>query len=395
MIQLANLKECTGCAACINACTHSAISMEYTESGFTYPSINSAKCVECRLCEQSCPVINPKQNSHTPTPQAYAMWNYAYRTSSSSGGAFSAYARKVIDNGGIVYGAAFDENLNLQHIGITSTKDLNMLQGSKYLQSNIGETFKEIRKALQKNTPVLFCGTPCQVAGLKSYLKKDYDMLLTIDLVCHGVPSQKIFNSYLDKVKKQLNIKHIDDFKFRKLNGWGYITRIKTENKHINLYGEKNLYMEAFNKGSIFRESCYSCPYAKIPRQGDCTIADFWGIGRHRHAFKHDVMKGVSLILVNSKKGEKATSELQNSFLEKRNLEEALFENKNIHSPSQFYPLRNEVIKSFLDERSSLSSINKQFKLTDNSLKGIIKIYASKLGIFDFIKRIYNKYKSL
>lgn len=395
MIQLAKHKDCTGCAACMNACVHNAISMEYTESGFTYPSINPTNCIECGLCELSCPIIHPIQNEHTKTPETYAMWNYRDRISSSSGGAFSAYARKIIADGGIIYGATFDNSLNLRHIGITSPEDLEILKGSKYLQSNIGETFKDIKKALRENIPVLFCGTPCQVAGLRSYLKKDYDILLTIDIVCHGVPSQKIFNSYLNKIKKQLNIKHITDFKFRRLNGWGFMTQIKTGNKYINLYGEKDLYMEAFNKGYIFRESCYSCPYAKIPRQGDCTIADFWGIGRHGHVFKYDVTKGVSLILVNSPKGEKATQQIQNSFLEKRSFEEAIIENKNIHSPSQYYPQRDEVIKCFLDEKTSLSFINNKFKLTDNSLKGIIKIYASKLGIFNSIKHIYNKYKSL
>lgn len=395
MPKLADYKYCTGCSACTNACSHKAIIMTPDKEGFLYPHVDESLCINCGVCEQVCPVIKTNKPENSSSPKTYAMWHHKDRTISSSGGAFSAFARNIIKNKGKVFGASFDENMRLHHIGVSTIEELDLLRGSKYVQSDIEYSFKEVRKSLICGTPVLFCGTPCQIAGLKSFLKKQYDNLLTLDLVCHGVPSYKIFRSYLDKLSNEEKLDKINSFQFRRVNGWGFSPSVETTKGKMNLYGIQNLYMEAFTASALFRESCYSCPFAKLPRQGDCSIADFWGIGRHGTPFKYDVMKGVSLILANNTHGENAIKELENSFLTERSLKEALIENHNINNPSERHQNRIDIIRDFLDENKSLKDINSKYHLVDSSIKGIIKMYASKWGLFSITKRIYNKYKTL
>ena len=184
MPTLASPETCTGCAACLNACTHSAITMTTDAEGFLTPNVDNSKCVECKLCEKACPVISPLQDKGFMNPRAYAVWSEPDRKVSSSGGAFSAFARYVLQQGGVVFGAAFDEELHCKHIEIQDIDGLAPLRGSKYVQSEIGDTFAQVRNHLRADRKVLFCGTPCQVAGLKNFLRKPYPNLLTLDLIC-------------------------------------------------------------------------------------------------------------------------------------------------------------------------------------------------------------------
>ena len=247
---------------------------------------------------------------------------------------------------------------------------------------------------LKEGKNVLFTGTPCQVDGLYRYLRRNYDNLLTLDLVCHGVPSNTLFHSYLLKLEDLKKVK-ISMFEFRRRNGWGFASAISDRGKLEPIYDIENLYMYAFDKAVLFRKSCYACPYARLPRVGDCSIADFWGIGRHGKSFKHNVLKGVSLVLANNAKGINAVQNLQESFVEERTLDEALAENYNIIHPSPLHPMRDKIIAAFLDSSRSLKSINKEFELIDNSLKERVKEYASRYHIYDLLKNIYNKYKAL
>ena len=394
MPQLADLENCTACTACYNICTHHAIQMIADKEGFLMPVIDNNKCVECHLCEQSCPVLHPDTNTNNEMPKAFAVWSQRDRIYSSSGGAFSAFARMTLAEKGVVFGASFDEHLHCRHIEIQDEKELPALRGSKYVQSEIGDVYKQIRAYLKENRKVLFCGTPCQVAGLKNFLRKPYDNLLTLDLVCHGVPSDAIFQSYLEKLSRRMAVK-IENYEFRHRDGWGKAPAVATSCKFRPVYGVDALYMEAFNASAIFRKSCYQCQYAKLPRIGECTLGDFWGIGRHGIPFKHSIQKGVSLVLANNASGETALRRLQNTFIEERTIEEALIENQNIIHPSPIHPERESIISAFLNPSTSLSSIRKQYKLSETGIKNLIKEYAMRWHVFNFVKAVYNKFKSL
>ena len=392
-MNLATIDNCTGCSACANACPHNAILMKPDAEGFVIPQIDKEKCVECHLCEKSCPIVSPNTYANTDFPKAYAVWSLPDRTVSSSGGAFSAFARLFLKNEGVVFGAAFDEHLVCHHIKVENLNDLIYLRGSKYVQSSIGTTFREVRNELRKGRYVLFCGTPCQIAGLRSFLRKEYEKLLLLDLACHGVPSNDIFQAYLRKLSTRF-ASNVDGFEFRRRDGWGFAPSISLEGKFVPIYGSDALYMSAFDKNAIFRKSCYSCPFACLPRVGDCSLADFWGIGRHGRKFKHSVTKGVSLVLVNNEKGQSFINELSEVFLEERDLDEALIENHNISNSSVYYPKRDEVVKAFLNKDIFLDDIESHYHLRNKSLKSLVKEYASKYHVFDFVKFIYNFWKA-
>lgn len=395
MPQLATLDKCTGCGACANICNHSAITMKEDVEGFLLPSVEQSSCVDCKLCEKACPVLNLVPMG-AEKPSVYAMWSNLDRTVSSSGGAFSAFARLVLARGGVVFGTIYDKSMRLHH-GETDTVDgLYAMRGSKYIQSDTEDSYRKIRAYLKDGRWVLFTGTPCQVAGLRSYLRKDYETLLTLDLACHGVPSNKIFHNYLEKLQKRLGFAEkglrIENYEFRRRDGWGKSPSISTP-KLRNLYGVDALYMEAFNACAIFRESCYHCDYAKVPRVGDCTIADFWGIGRYGTAFPHNTRQGVSLVLANTGKGKAALNALYDIFIEERDLKEALVENHNLKAVSKRHPYRDEIVRAFLDKNVPLDEIDSKYHLRDKSIKGMIKTLADKIGLFDVAKTVYDVYK--
>lgn len=208
MERLASIQRCTGCMSCFNSCAHHAIKMVENDEGFFYPQIDKDKCVNCGLCSKKCPELqNEKKSSKASHPKVFAVINQTDSTSSSSGGAFSLIARWILSQGGIVYGATIDNNGDVFHMAIDSVSDLPKLKGSKYVQSYVGKVFYQIRKDLLSGRKVLFVGTGCQVAGIYSYLNKRYEgQLYTIDLICHGVPSNKAFKAYIDKLKKKRKI---------------------------------------------------------------------------------------------------------------------------------------------------------------------------------------------
>ena len=317
MEEICKKEDCYGCYACLNICPKNAISMEHSLEGFLYPNIDNSICINCGLCKKVCPVIEFK--AFSKPIDVYSGWstNEEVRLNSSSGGAFTELSRIILDKSGIVFGCTFDNNtLTAKHIFIDDIKDIYKLQGSKYIQSNIGHTYKKVKDFLTNGIYVLFSGTPCQIAGLKKYLGKNYDNLFTVDLVCHGVPSPLIFKDYIDFIKKKYNFQKINDVKFRKKDfSWIYYNmEINGDSssgklKYVGTY-YRDPYLRGFSRDLFLRNSCHTCKFANFNRVSDVTIADWWN---YKKKCKKDIgfqYKGVSLLLFNN---EKSVSFFKNS----------------------------------------------------------------------------------
>lgn len=283
--------KCTGCSLCVNICPHTAIKMKADRFGFIYPNIDSKKCIDCKLCQRRCPMNMPPLEKFSVSKAAiFIENNKEYLMAASSGGAFGVLARYILQQKGTVYGCYMSPKYEVKHIGIKSLDDLKLLHGSKYVQSNINYSYRECKKDLENGNFVLFTGCPCQIAGLKNYLGKDYDKLLTIDLICHGVPNQKIFKSYINDLNHN-NKKESKTFRFRYKG---------TSSSIYEGYHSKDYFMSYFLWGKINRPSCYKCRFAGGKRQGDFTIGDFWDNDILK--FNINTKDGASLIIFNSSK---------------------------------------------------------------------------------------------
>lgn len=300
-------QECCACTACVLSCPKACITLKPDEEGFLYPEIDKGVCIDCGLCERVCPVEHPiYSNRENPATFAAMLKDVNQRKQSSSGGLFYAIAGWIVQQGGKVYGATIDDELQVKHIGVEHMEDLRLLRGSKYVQSDLQDVFVDVKQELISGRWCYFVGTPCQVAGLKSYLRKDYEKLLTSDLVCHGVPSQWLFNQHIDYLEKTYKGK-ISGYQFRNNGGWGVceifnLTTPKGKSKYYSFPSYiLSSYLYSFMYAMTYRHSCYDCKFARIPRQGDITLADYWGV---KEFFPDmDASAGVSLILANTAKG--------------------------------------------------------------------------------------------
>jgi len=302
------VKNCTGCSACCCICPQQAIEMEENREGFLLPVVDYAKCTQCGMCLKVCPVNQIVPIEKIEEPLVYAAWtkDKGVLNQSTSGGVFSEIARNVLAKGGRVFGAAYDEDMTVRHIAVDSWDDLARLRGSKYVQSDVGDSFKLAKNYLEQGRYVLYSGTPCQIAGLYAVVGKNYDNLLTCGLICHGVPSPKVFRMYLDSLKKRYHSK-VTGFVFRnKRNGWKYPTvRIEMENgKIINESNLDNHYNLGFLKNVFLRTSCYQCPTKTGEMVADIMIGDFWELIRYKPKLINH--KGTSAILIKTHRGRKA-----------------------------------------------------------------------------------------
>lgn len=312
MIRISEKEKCVGCHACYNICPTHSISMQIDVDGFWYPVVDIEKCIHCGRCEKVCPVLKQaKRNEEQLQIYGACSVDEDIRFQSSSGGVFSVLALHVLNKGGIVYGASFNSNFQVQHIGISSVTELDKLRGSKYVQSQIGDIYRDVKQQLRNGKMVLFTGTPCQVDGLNNFLGRTYDNLITQDIVCHGVPSPMVWEKYLRFQEKISHSKPIH-ISFRdKAHGWKkYAVTIDYENgKRASCICWQDLMMRAFLKDICLRPSCYACPSKGVHRSSDITLADFWNID---HVIpKMDDDKGVSLVLCHTLKGERLFSEVK------------------------------------------------------------------------------------
>ena len=331
---------CTGCSACMNICAKRAITMQENECGFVFPVIDSALCVDCGLCEKICPALHPQSFNDTPKHTYATVCNDTEeRSSSSSGGLSSLICRHIIRKGGVAYGCSQINYQDIRHIRVDNENDLYKLKGSKYVQSNIGYIFRDVKKDLQEGKYVAFSGTPCQIAGLKAFLQKDYEKLITLDLICHGVPSQKMLRDDIECYLKDGEESVFVNFRWKAKTGIQYGIQFgiqddikRSISKSISLPYDP--YMFAFMTGYSIRENCHSCPYSQEKRIGDITIGDFWRLGAYAPT-KLEIKYGVSLILVNSDKGQMLIEEIKSQLTtEERMLQEAIDGNSNLSFPS-------------------------------------------------------------
>lgn len=350
-------KDCCGCGACVNACSKYAISMINDEFGFCFPAIDKSKCVGCGKCKLVCAYQNPLVGNKTIETYACATKDKNLLFSAASGGAFAQIAKCYLEDGGVVYGAALTnvDGLLTQHIRVSRVDGLTCLLGSKYVQSNMGEIYQSIKQDLFDGKHVMFSGTPCQVASVRKYLGKDYENLFLVDIICHGVPSQKFFSDFL----QQLGKKHqgiISEFSFRnKSKGQGMTSAYKVKNKK----GEKDYicngkvmsYFSLFLKSYIYRENCYSCLYAKPERIGDLTLGDFWGFHQeHPGVSILDNEKGISCVLVNTEKGKQLFEKYASHFDRTiSSYEKVDSHNDQLHEPSRKPRNRDVVLSLYRD----------------------------------------------
>lgn len=338
--------------------------MQPDENGFIYPHINSEKCVHCNLCQTVCSY--QKQEPICSERKVYAAVSYNTDISeSASGGLFASFAKSVLVEGGVVYGSAmqyYNDQLHIRHIKVTNETNLYLLKGSKYVHSNMDNIYPDVKSELKKGTIVLFSGTPCQIAGLKSYLQKDYPNLFTIDIICHGVPSEQLFQQYIAYKEDEYHTK-IVSFRFRdKKQGWQLHGAMTFENgQTIYFEPEKSSYYQMFLNSYTYRENCYSCPYASDRRPGDITIGDYWCIDiMHpelliENGGEIDLEKGVSCMIINNNKGKLLLTNY-GSGIKRWNstYENASMYNRQLTAPSRLTEERSTVLKLAQDDYSQL-----------------------------------------
>ena len=337
-------KHCCACGACLNICPKLAITMQKDEYGFLYPQIDEEKCIKCGLCIKTCAFQNSNLNNE-PRKTYAAQSNNTDLKQSASGGIFASIAKNVLKDGGIVYGAAMelmDNKLVVRHIAVNNETDLIKLQGSKYIQSNTEKVYQEIKEQLNNDKLILFSGTPCQVDGLNSYLGKKYNKLITIDIICHGVPNNQMFQDYIKILEEKLKDKIID-FKFRdKTKGWGLTAKGYTAKGYTAIIpANVSSYYYMFLRSYIYRDSCYSCKYACRNRCSDITIGDYWGIERvHPEVVKDNVYgldykNGISCLIVNTEQGKKVIEKYKTALrLLVSEFDKAAKYNNQLKSPS-------------------------------------------------------------
>lgn len=341
MPQLVELHHCTGCTACAAVCPRGCIAMEPDIDGFRHPVVDESRCVGCGLCEKVCPVLNQAELNHTPTACAMRSRDEVSRIASTSGGVFPELARSVLAQGGAVFGAAYDEHFRVIHICVENEAELDRLRGAKYAQSDLGRSFREVKLRLEQGQQVLFSGTPCQILGLKSFLKRNYDNLLLVDLVCHSIPSPLAWEKYLQYISEGKTLTAVN--LRSKDTGW---SRYRYSNRFVFSDGScrmdrngESLYMKLFGSGLITRPACATCPAKGYARASDLTLGDFWGIWDIRPELDDD--RGTSVVLVQTEKGRAAIAQLEQNAV---TLEEASRENPAILRTAAVNPLRDQAM---------------------------------------------------
>lgn len=345
MEKIVDLLLCNGCHTCYISCPKNCINMIINKDGFLEPSIEQEKCIDCKLCIKKCP-LNKKfkydNENIKPIAKVAVNKNDQIREDSSSGGIFTEIASYILNNDGSVYGAAFNNKFEVEHIRIDNIKDIYKLQGSKYVQSKIGDIFLYVKKDLEEGKKVLFTGTPCQIEGLLSFLDKKYNNLYTQDIICHGVPSPKAWNKYINEFEGD-----IKSISFRdKTYGWNkFSMKIETDKDQYIETLDKDCFLQSFLKNLNLRKSCYNCKFKSINRKSDITLADCWGIENINKEYFDD--EGTSLVLIHSNKGKDLYNKIKNNLIQTEiDLDKAIIYNTAINKSVELNDKRDKFLRN-------------------------------------------------
>ena len=356
MIRIDNREDCCGCSACSQICPSNCIEMKVDAEGFMYPYINASICVNCNLCEAVCPVWNQSESINPIAAYAVIYKEEGIREQSSSGGFFSALSDAVLSKGGVVFGAQFDSSWQVEIAYTENKEEMHKFRGSKYVQANPRQAYVEARNFLQKGRRVLFSGTPCQITGLRRFLRKDYENLLAVDFICHGTPSPKVWEKYLYETLSFVCKSPNRGKTSGKYNGKYYdfdsLTLDNNGCMRIQSPLPRNHYMMAFLNNLILRPSCYKCPSKSGKSHSDIPIADFWGI---QHLLPSiDDNKGISLVAINTNLGNEVFQHIQSTIIHvKVNFEHAISYNPSWRESSPIHPQRKDFFQR-LDRSGSV-----------------------------------------
>ena len=365
-------EKCTGCGACVQCCPKRCISWTQREFGFRYPQIDKDACVNCGLCEKVCPIDKALEVSDEQKAYAAVHKDDEVLAKSTSGGAFTAIADAIFAQGGIVYGAAMRDGMQVKHIRTSGKDDFEGLRSSKYLQSDTGTTYQMVEQDLKQGKTVLYSGTPCQIDGLKNFLRKDYENLYTADIVCHGVGSQAYFDKYMDYARERYGKIKALRFRSKEYAGWscgGGVVVVDSSDclKKIPYRDFDNYYYSYFLSGDIYRKSCYSCKYANTNRVGDFTLGDYWGVEALNLPLQ--TVNGCSLLLVNNQHAMQLLDEIESLDRVETTVEQAAHCNKQLNAPSKLMDSRQNRI----GEYESMSGQQIQKEYLKNHRKTVVK----------------------
>lgn len=373
MIQIDSKEQCCGCRACEQRCPQKCIEMKTDEEGFLYPVINLERCIHCNMCGKVCPVINV-ESDQSENLEAFAAYNLdeKCRLESSSGGIFALLANQILSEGGVVCGVVMSAGCEtVYHKMIERKEDLLDLRGSKYLQSDPLDVYTKVKQELSKNKKVLFTGTPCQVEGLKCFLGRDYENLLCVDFVCHGVPSPKLWEKYVSHRTKLAKAPPLQAYFRHKKYGWktfAVLFEYSNNTAYVETVG-RDPYMRMFLRNLCLRPSCYTCRFKKMQRVSDLTMADFWGCDEVCPDLNDN--KGLSLIVVQSEKGKKLLKAIENHMVIREvDIHKAIKNNSAMLEVCKKPTKRDE----FMNDLQSMEFIDLEKKyIWDNSIRGKIK----------------------
>lgn len=382
------VQNCSSCAACANVCARNAVSMQLDAEGFYRPVIDAEKCVQCGACERICPWNKPVENPNvadvSPKTVAACAKDESVRLQSSSGGIFTVLAERVLDDGGVVVGVAQTSPTRFGHIVVDNKANLEKLRGSKYVQADVGLVYREVRSLLKAGRKVLFSGTPCQVAGLYAVLGNAASAdLFTVDIVCHGTPSVKVFEKYVREMEKT-DDSVLDGVNFRdKSEGWsGYalLHRFKS-GKSVSVHHGRSKYMRLFLSRICQNTSCDDCHYRKLPRIADITLGDYWGISKYHPEMNDN--KGTSVVLLNTEHGKALFKTVADKVVQCDSMVEyAIAGNPCIVRSSKLHPKRAEFLANL--DKYSLDQLIKKYCPFPSALK---RAYTRVRGMLGRIKR--------